>query len=372
MSARGWSDLLTTRMSAISRMPALIACTSSPAPGTLITIVVWAVSATSTSSCPAPTVSTMIKSLCAASITVTTSFVVAARPPSAPRVAIERMNTPGSEVSSCIRMRSPSTAPRLNGLVGSTATIPRLRPRVRYSRASAPTSVLLPEPAGPVIPTMCACPVWPNRAFIAARPSGKPFSTRLRTRESAACRPRAVGRPGHLSRPAGGAPGGSVLSYPLHDVQRRGPGAEYPLEPQLLQLRYVLVRYDPAAEENHVIHAALLQLLHHTREELQMRPREDREPDGVRVFLKRGLRYHLRRLADAGVHNLHAGVAQGARDNLRPAVVAIEAGLGDYHLDLPFITHSQTNLPVRGLYSTASGRGEIRYRSSCRALALPS
>src|SRR3990172_3866821 len=109
MSARGWSDLLTTRMSAISRMPALIACTSSPAPGTLITIVVWAVSATSTSSCPAPTVSTMITSLCAASITVTTSF-------------------------------------------------------------------------------------------------------------------------------AGGAPGGGVLSYPLHDVQRRGPGAEYPLEPQLLQL----------------------------------------------------------------------------------------------------------------------------------------
>src|SRR3972149_6396666 len=90
MSARGWSDLLTTRMSAISRMPALIACTSSPAPGTLITIVVWAVSATSTSSCPAPTVSTMITSLCAASITVTTSFVVGASPPSAPRAASVR------------------------------------------------------------------------------------------------------------------------------------------------------------------------------------------------------------------------------------------------------------------------------------------
>jgi len=109
------------------------------------------------------------------------------------------------------------------------------------------------------------------------------------------------------------------------------------------------VRYDPAAEQDHVIHAALLQLLHHTREQLQMRPREDREPDGVRVLLKRRLRYHLRRLADAGIHDLHAGVTQRAGHHLRPTVVAVEAGLGDYHLDLVLFWHVRTNLPVRGL-----------------------
>jgi len=36
----GESALLTTRMSAISRMPALMACMSSPAPGMLMTTVV--------------------------------------------------------------------------------------------------------------------------------------------------------------------------------------------------------------------------------------------------------------------------------------------------------------------------------------------
>src|SRR3990170_24486 len=113
------------------------------------------------------------------------------------------------------------------------------------------------------------------------------------------------------------------------------------------------MRYDPPAEQDHVIHATLLQLLHHPREQLQVRPREDGQPDGVRVLLKRSLRYHFGRLADARVHDLHAGVTQRAGDNLRPAVVAVEAGLGDYHLDLPFLTHSQTNLPARGLYRTA-------------------
>ena len=35
-----------------------------------------------------------------------------------------RMNTPSSAACVCIRRRSPSTAPPLNGLVGSTAITP--------------------------------------------------------------------------------------------------------------------------------------------------------------------------------------------------------------------------------------------------------
>ena len=37
----------------------------------------------------------------------------------------------------------------------------------------------------------------------------------------------------------------------------------------------------------------------------------------------------LRRLPQAGVDDLHAGVAQRARDDLRAAVVAVEPRLGD-------------------------------------------
>jgi hypothetical protein len=71
----------------------------------------------------------------------------------APRVAIERMKTPGSVCSDCMRMRSPSRAPPENGLVGSTARMPTVSPRSRQRRAKRSTRVLLPAPGGPVKPT---------------------------------------------------------------------------------------------------------------------------------------------------------------------------------------------------------------------------
>ena len=60
-----------------------------------------------------------------------TSVVVVAKPPSAPRAAIDRMYTPGSSVTDSIRIRSPSSAPPLNGLVGSTATTATVLSRSR-------------------------------------------------------------------------------------------------------------------------------------------------------------------------------------------------------------------------------------------------
>ena len=61
-----------------------------------------------------------------------------ARPPRWPRVAIERMNTPGSVAWSCMRTRSPRMAPPLNGEVGSMASTAdrlALRPQVADERA---------------------------------------------------------------------------------------------------------------------------------------------------------------------------------------------------------------------------------------------
>ena len=76
-----------------------------------------------------------------------------ASPPSRPRDAIDRMNTPSSRVRSCIRIRSPRSAPPVNGLLGSTARIPTLRSRSRSRSAYFSVSVLFPAPGGPVIPT---------------------------------------------------------------------------------------------------------------------------------------------------------------------------------------------------------------------------
>src|SRR5262249_52224134 len=88
-----------------------------------------------------------------------------------------RMNTPASCACACMRSRSPSTAPPLNGLVGSTAITPTVgnesrpdeaslcepcgRP-VRNAVTSRSTSVLFPAPGGPVTPTRYALPVRPK------------------------------------------------------------------------------------------------------------------------------------------------------------------------------------------------------------------
>ena len=82
-----------------------------------------------------------------------TSPVARARPPSEPRVAIERMKTPGSSACACMRMRSPSTAPPVNGLEGSTATIPTVAPLARRCAVSRSTTVDFPAPGGPVMPS---------------------------------------------------------------------------------------------------------------------------------------------------------------------------------------------------------------------------
>jgi hypothetical protein len=57
-----------------------------------------------------------------------------------------------------MRTRSPSSAPPEKGLVGSTATMPTVRPARRQCSASASTSVLLPAPGGPVMPMRRARP----------------------------------------------------------------------------------------------------------------------------------------------------------------------------------------------------------------------
>ena len=69
------------------------------------------------------------------------------------------MKTPGSRKWSLSRMRSPSSAPCVNGLEGSTETTPTVVSRSRTSRISAETRLDFPTPGGPVRPTAYALPV---------------------------------------------------------------------------------------------------------------------------------------------------------------------------------------------------------------------
>ena len=160
-------------------IPALSAWTSSPVPGTSVTIEMSAVRMISTSSWPTPTVSMTTMSLPAASRISAASPVARARPPRWPRVAMLRMKTPVSPAWACMRRRSPRTAPPLNGLVGSTATTPTVSGGVafRSSATMRSTRVLLPAPGGPVTPTKYARPVLGNSARIRSAASRLSSST---------------------------------------------------------------------------------------------------------------------------------------------------------------------------------------------------
>src|ERR1017187_7053868 len=177
------------KTSAISMIPALMAWTSSPMPGTSTTTVTCARPAISTSSWPTPTVSMMTKSLPAQSMSRTRSAVARASPPTDPRVAMERMNMPGSAWCCCMRMRSPKIAPPVMRLVGSIARMATVFPWLRRAVASASTSVLLPAPGGPVIPTMRACPANSSNSRSVSSACGSRFSMPVAARASARASP---------------------------------------------------------------------------------------------------------------------------------------------------------------------------------------
>ena len=152
--------MLTTNTSAISRIPAFSIWTSSPLPGWSNTVTVSAVLMMSTSFWPAPTVSTMIRSFPNASSAFTASAVAIETPPRLPRALIDRKKTSMSPMFEAIRIRSPSTAPPVNGEEGSMPMIPTVRPWSRYVFATLSTRVDLPAPGLPVMPMTSAFPVW--------------------------------------------------------------------------------------------------------------------------------------------------------------------------------------------------------------------
>ncbi len=141
-------------------IPAFSAWIESPDPGISASTTVSAIDSTPTSLWPVPTVSRKTTSLPAASSTSSDCSVVSARPPRCPRVPIERMKTSGSRKWSVSRIRSPSSAPCVNGLDGSTEITPTVCSSARTRRISAEARVDLPTPGGPVRPTANAWPVF--------------------------------------------------------------------------------------------------------------------------------------------------------------------------------------------------------------------
>ena len=253
------------------------------------------------------------------------------------------MNTSRSPAYDCIRTRSPSSAPPVIGDDGSTATTATDRPAARTSPISAATSVDLPAPGGPVIPTMCAPPgqrVEPRGAPAPRRASGS------RPRSGAAPAPagrratRGVGearsparvrrrrRSAHASRAAGVGP--EVLG----DLARSScPGPKTAATPASVRAAMSSSGMIPPAVTRTSSRPSLAEQLRDPRQERHVGARQDRQADDVDVLLERRGRDHLGCLAEAGVDDLEPLVAEAPREDLRAAIVAVEAGLGDQDLD---------------------------------------
>src|SRR5881396_1301027 len=310
------SALFTTYTSPISRIPAFI---------------VW----------PAPTVSTNTMSMPSASRTRTASKVARASPPAWPRVAIDRMKTPGSTPVSAIRIRSPSTAPPVYGDVGSTATTPTFRSRLRYFLTSRLIKELFPTPGGPVNPTTWARPVCGKIRARASVASGS--SSSIREMSFAAARLLPASKSSTRSEtescaaPFRAGTASRTFARRLKkrdDVSEGRPGSEGHFDACLLQLRDILLRDDPAACNEDVARLPLLQELHDLGEEGHVSPAQAGEADRIDVLLDCGLDDVLRRLPEARIDDLHPRVAQRPGDDLRPAIVTVQSGFGNEDADL--------------------------------------
>src|SRR5258707_723148 len=120
----------------------------------------------------------------------------------------------------------------------------------------------------------------------------------------------------------------------LHDVLGGGAGKEDFGDAGLLEGGDVGFGDDAADEDGDVVHAFVVEEFHELGADGVVGSGEDGEADDVDVFLDGGGGDHLGGLAQAGVDDLHAGVAQGASDYFCAAIVAIKARLSNQHANL--------------------------------------
>src|SRR5580704_3347050 len=118
-----------------------------------------------------------------------------------------------------------------------------------------------------------------------------------------------------------------VLAHPLHDILGRSARRKDLLDPKCLELARILVGDDAAAEDRNVARAALGQQANDLRKQRHVSARQNAQADRIDVLLHRRLRDHLGRLMQSRIDHFEAAVAQCARDDLRAAIVTVEARL---------------------------------------------
>jgi len=127
----------------------------------------------------------------------------------------------------------------------------------------------------------------------------------------------------------------------IHDILRGGAGKKDLGDAAFLECGDVRFGNDAAENHGNVVHAFLVEQAHKLRTKSVVRAGKDRESNDVDVFLHGRRRDHLRRLPQAGVDHLHAGIAQRAGNDLGAAVVPIQPRLRNEYADF-LLSHSSS------------------------------
>jgi hypothetical protein len=102
---------------------------------------------------------------------------------------------------------------------------------------------------------------------------------------------------------------------------------------EMLQPVDVLAGDRSSHGDHHVLRALCVQQLHQSGNQCHVGAGQDRQTEGVGVLLDHRLHDLLGRLVKPGVDHLHPGVPHSSRDDLRAAVVAVQAWLGHHDAD---------------------------------------
>ena len=87
-----------------------------------------------------------------------------------------------------------------------------------------------------------------------------------------------------------------------------------------------------------------------------MRAREQADAEHVDIFVHGGAHHFLRGLVQPRIDDVHAGVAEAAGDDLHPAIVSVEAHLGDEHADDRFVRHASLRYSADGGKASSARR----------------
>ena len=148
------SAFVIAMASAISIIPRLIPCSSSPAPASINNKKKSTIECTAVSDCPTPTVSINIVSKPAASHNIIVCRVFFATPPNEPAEGEGLIKALGSFANSSILVLSPRMLPFVISLLGSTAKTAILRPSLVTYLPNDSIKVLFPTPGTPVTPIL--------------------------------------------------------------------------------------------------------------------------------------------------------------------------------------------------------------------------